>query len=563
MADKVVVVDGQEVVFPASMSDSEIALSIGQMRAAAGKANIQKAMSKPAEFGKGVLKGIAKTAYDIGSIPENLGISNIIPPTPEQQQNIAENRQFFTTGAGVPKNETQQLGSAAGKFVAQAAPAIAVGAGVPGIAEKGISGIAGMAARGGAAGAVSSIPQAAEQLEAGDKGAAAKTMAIGTGAGAALGVLSPALTALADKIAGRVSSEISGTSEAALREYGYPWSRKAGQIRKAAGTEKQVGEDLVDALNNTYQNLPESREINDAISVMGQSQVWGGNLVPADEIAAHLRAQMKANAIGTEKAANVNINKMAQDIEKLPQKAGATYPGYAGGGTGLKASDLLDIRRRIDKQIGDSWGVPDQGPYIDALKSTRRFIADRLKQVADQTGQPQYISAMAALQKRLQAVDAMERYLGKTGDTREARVESFINNLFGRNSQAKQEAVAALDEVLGSNFLERSHLAQLAQELGPPGKPGGPAILPRQTTGRSLVGLTAAGLAGHTMGGPLGTFAAAPFASPILASPMLRTTGGIAGAARSNLGVSAAGTSGGYLPSYLQDYFKKKKKEGQ
>lgn len=167
----------------------------------------------------------------------------------------------------------------------------------------------------------------------------------------------------------------------------------------------------------------------------------------------------------------------------------------------VPASDFRNLRKKLDVNIDFN---TEEGKIVnDALKHGRGTMKDNLIQKAKDSGNPDYEKWMRSWANKLDKLDAIKKMLGGNPETRASRVERFIGTLFGKNTEHKQQLVRDLDEIFGSKILGEAKSASLASELGKGGKA---AILPRQFTGRSVLGLT------------LAPGVSVPFASPYIAS---------------------------------------------
>jgi hypothetical protein len=214
------------------------------------------------------------------------------------------------------------------------------------------------------------------------------------------------------------------------------------------------------------------------------------------------------------------------------------YPGGAVSepniiAQGQKPSALYELRKRIDGQIGNAFGK-QSNEYISALKALRSQMRRDLEDTAVKSGNPEYVDAMRTLSKKYDAIDRLEGYLGKSEATQKGRAQGFVDRLMGENSGARQEIVADLDELFGKDFSNRARLAQLAQEIGPVGKPGTPALIPKHMTGRSALAPIVGGVGFMATGANNPAWLAAlPLSSPAAQSELiLPVTEGIKKSAR-------------------------------
>jgi len=269
------------------------------------------------------------------------------------------------------------------------------------------------------------------------------------------------LVELPNKAAGFLAQELSGVSEEALRMAGTKEGSKA--LIKASGTQRKVGLKLMDAINDFDKFIPENKIIGEALEKMPQIGIKKTVRILEDSI--------DDLAIGRSKLAQGQIENFITDIKgKFPKK--------------MSAKQFVGLRKRIDKEIGEAFKKQKTNDYISALKDARFQMKEILVRAGNKSGNPEYAQAMQTLAKKMDLEDKLKGFIGKSVDIQNRKVEGFVDNLFGKNSEAKQELVRDLSEMFGQDFLEKSKLAKLAGEIGPGGKP---TFLPRQTTGRSLL----------------------------------------------------------------------------
>jgi hypothetical protein len=390
-------------------------------------------------------------------------------------------------GAFTPEGGQKFLNSAAetegktlpGKIIRDPAliPSLATGGAVgAGVKALGLTGLGAASAAGGVLGAESAAIHQADNASQGKKvslgSAAAETVT-----GAALPVAAAGVGAVAkwtNGKLGKLAEGLSGVSEEALRVHGAGFGQGAKDLAQAAGKQGEIGKNLVDALDNLDDFLPEKAAVDRALKE-----------IPAVNISNTLGSLEKAKTGGvlsSSRATNEKIDGLIKDIAGAADETG-----------NIPAEKFRAIRKEIDELVGDAFGK-ESGKFVTALKQARHQMASDLVESAKVSGHPEYVEAMQSMADKLQKADKLSSFLGKSATTRENRAESFVSNLFGKNKAERQEAVKAMGEIFGEDFLQQSKLASLAAELGPEGKAG---ILPRQLTGRAALGPLLAGASGH------------------------------------------------------------------
>lgn len=347
-------------------------------------------------------------------------------------------------------------------------------------------------------------PMGSFALQSGDKGykdvlkgavelggniASDPTVILGV-AGKAIGSGLKAIGTKGNQMLGRLAQELSGVSEEALRKVGTGFGKGAKELKSAVSTQKEIGERLLDALDNFDQYLPEKQIVDEALQNM-----------PAVNVKNTLQTLEKAKSTGMlsgTKKINEEINGLIQDIVAVADDQG-----------NMPASQFVELRREIDKVIGDSFGK-STNDYILAAKKARYQMAQDLVDAAKQSGNDQYVEAMQSMANKLKLADEIKGYVGKSAQIRDRKIEQFISTLYGKNKSDRQRVVDGLGKIFGEDFLQESKLASLAAELGETGTAG---LLPRQFTGRSVLGPA---LAGGSISAGLGPAALVPLA---LSSP--------------------------------------------
>jgi len=277
------------------------------------------------------------------------------------------------------------------------------------------------------------------------------------------------LANLPSKAAGKMAQELSSVSEEALRMNATKEGRKA--LQAAAGKEYEIGQRLVQMLDNPKEYAPNKAMVDNALKGMG-------NIDMMPVIKALQDAKIKrpsGKLFPHEKAANDAIQ---ADINAL---------FGTNGRTALPAAEVVDIRQAMDEVIDHSGDQKQLAIVNNAKLKGRKVMRDLLENQAVATGNPEYIQGMKTLHKQLDARDRLSRFLGKNKEAREDRAESFISNMWGKNKKNRQTVMADIGEAFGKDFLEESKLANLAAQLGEEGKPG---FYSRSTTGRSKLGGT-------------------------------------------------------------------------
>jgi hypothetical protein len=287
-----------------------------------------------------------------------------------------------------------------------------------------------------------------------------------------------------NKLAGATAEELSGVPEKSLRMYGKDKASRQA-IKAAADSQLKIADDMLNAIDDVDSYLPERTIINESLKNMPP--------IKTDKLINTLE-NSKINAVTAgAKAGNKKIDDLINNIRssssnrtKIVSPIDGTV-SYAGGD--IPADTYRNLRIQFDNELRAAWDK-DYKDYIEkAMTKARTTMKNDLVDAAKASGNDSYAGAMESYAKKLDAVDQLKKYVGKSSDSRSRRIESFVSNLFNKNNSHKQQVVKELGDVFGQDFLGQSELARIAQDLGPGGVP---RLLPAQTTGRSLLGLLTA-----------------------------------------------------------------------
>lgn len=410
---------------------------------------------------------------------------------------------------------------------------------------EGASALAALASRGGTmaknagrlvgAGVAESVPAAAYQAATGDVGGGLASLALG-GALRPLSGLPKAAPAAADMVE-RTAGALSGVPGHELAAIGpLGMSAYGREVKAAAGNPNaayDLGQKLADRIKNFDQYLPNAADVDAMVAKLPP--------IKANDITTALEKSKTALSSGAyatpaDKATDDAIGMLVEMANKAADKDGK-----------IPATVARQIKQRYDAAVGDAFGK-ESSAYVTALKNARHDIAKALEKAAEESGVPEYKQAMQDYTRRLSAVDKISGQLGATDATRRARAESFVSNLYGKNKTQQQKNMADLADILGEDFAQQAKAIGTAK-VAMPG--GALPIFPTQTTGRSMLGLGAAGSLA-TGGGALAGAPIAALSSPMLASVAIPAARGLANFANSPTANRATLASLASLRAYLQ-----------
>lgn len=137
-----------------------------------------------------------------------------------------------------------------------------------------------------------------------------------------------------------------------------------------------------------------------------------------------------------------------------------------------------DKRKRLDSDI--DYGKASDNLVDRVNKAGRTEMMQVMEQVAENSNHPEFKELMKSYSRKAKLVDDLKAYIGQTKGANDRKIQQFFDHLFGKNSQHKQDIVAEMDKVMGTNTLERARAAQQAQQIG---HDGTAAWFPMHNTG--------------------------------------------------------------------------------
>ncbi len=294
---------------------------------------------------------------------------------------------------------------------------------------------------------------------------------LGIGTGAKAGVKAAKSSAVTtgkalkgiDKTIGKIAQETSGVSEEALRMAGTKAGRET--LKNAANKQYEIGQKLVDMVDNAVDNMPEREIVNNALDNM-----------PPINLKNVLQEIDNAKVIEGSPSA-IAANKRLDELKNIYTKVAAEKP--------VNAKNYRELRKQLDYEIQSAFNKdPGEASIFEkqAMK-IRNAMKKELEKAAEASGIPEYVDAMKNWHDKINKLDKLKSFLGKNSTTRGNRAESFVANLFNKNKTQQQKILKDISDIFGNDFNAEAKLTYLANELGPEGKA---SWLPRWTTGRSL-----------------------------------------------------------------------------
>lgn len=315
---------------------------------------------------------------------------------------------------------------------------------------------------------------------------------------------------------GKVAEEATGISQKALRTAAT--KEGAEKLKKAAGTELAIGEEVLNSLDDFDDIIPERGIVNNALSEMGKMDLGGLRVFIERQKIKPIKGLKLSD---TEKKVNFALDKLINRIvtkkgltkqvtRKDPSGLGTfTTTIQKGLGTpataSIDAKDFKKLRTQIDGDI-DFNRVGKKA--FDILNNKMFAIRTKMKndlikraEEIDPLDEKKFVSGMKAWSEKLRIKESLDDVLGGKFVTRRQKAANMIGNILSKNNKVKFQMLDKFDKIVNQNFIERAELAELAEKLGPDGVPG---FLPPQKTGASVKGVVGGGAVGGPVGSALG-----------------------------------------------------------
>jgi len=116
-----------------------------------------------------------------------------------------------------------------------------------------------------------------------------------------------------------------------------------------------------------------------------------------------------------------------------------------------------------------------------------------------------YRTLMDRAAQKTSLVVRLQKQLGRNTDNWQAKAETLLDQMFGKNKALAKDIMSQIDDAYGTDFVARSQLVKWGEQLG--GNQGKPALMPVQQTGAASKAGWAGAKIGSTIGTVLGTAA--------------------------------------------------------
>lgn len=298
-------------------------------------------------------------------------------------------------------------------------------------------------------------------------GEVAAEAAASAAAPAAVGGLVAGPVKFGNFLLGKLASQLSNVSEATLRKWGTGLGKGAKELKDIHGKQQEIGGQILDALNNFDDYIPEKKVVDQALEKM-------------PNISMQKTVETAKQALSDIPMQNTN----AAEVNKLK----AVLKDIESKGPEISAKEFKKLRAQIDN-IAD-WNSPGAKLTDDAAKKIRRSMADEIITNAEASGHPEVAPAMKQWAEKLNKRDAILEEIGANAKTREKKVGQFLSTLFNKNKETKQKALADISEVFGEDFVKKAKIVQMSDEIIADGSGNFAKILPNYPTGKAGTALS-------------------------------------------------------------------------
>ena len=253
-----------------------------------------------------------------------------------------------------------------------------------------------------------------------------------------------------------------------------PFHSNQDELAKLVGTEGEIGEELVDKLQNFERYLPEAKTIRPMLEQMPDTE-----LLPVLE--AIEGAKIKGTVL-TPQAIKVNQeidNAVSSILEQMPSDGK------------ISASGLYDLRKMLDESInfGQIGGNQPMSKALEkGYKQARTQIKNELENLAEASGMPEYKKAMESLSNKLDIRNKVTRSLSKNVDVADEKAERVVSSLYGKGKSKKQEIFKEFDKITGGDVADKAYKAKLGAQLGV--EEEGLPVFSDVSTGKGILNLT-------------------------------------------------------------------------
>lgn len=238
----------------------------------------------------------------------------------------------------------------------------------------------------------------------------------------------------------------SGRKAGDLKKYGFGFGKGAKELAEASGKEHEIGQKLVEELNKydpvandriqeTLKQMPDI-EIDDLVKTLEKSKIPNPSTTEAD-------------------AVNEAIQKQIDRIVDEPIKSAVEYK---------------DLVAQLQNTVGNNFGKESKN-YTNAMKAASQHGSNKLKKVAEASGNQQFIEDTKIIADKLAIKDKLMYKLGGSDIAQQYNAEAFIERIGKMNDKELALIIKDFEKLYDVKILDDAILAAQAKRLGPGGVP--------------------------------------------------------------------------------------------
>lgn len=160
------------------------------------------------------------------------------------------------------------------------------------------------------------------------------------------------------------------------------------------------------------------------------------------------------------------------------------------GRESLSAVEADQFKRDYQEVLAEQYKSRDSDEYFSAYKSLAHSLRSGIEEAANKSGNEEYVKIMRNLANKLRVVDKVEtRFVGEQITKSQEKAARQIRIITNDAQKPALKELEVMDKIFGTNFAERAKDIGYAKmlQMGADGVP----LLPLQTTGRALLGVSA------------------------------------------------------------------------
>lgn len=263
----------------------------------------------------------------------------------------------------------------------------------------------------------------------------------------------------------RFASQLTGATTEALEIASTKKGRE--KLIRSADTFNDIGQELLDKIDNIDDHYPFEAQLKISLDNMPDIDV--------SNVRNSLNLSLEKTKSGMMTKPKLAAAKEIEDQIKFLDE-------YVPERGKISANDFRKMRKDLDVNV--NFDQPGSDLANDAFKQARTAAMNDLVKAGK--GTP-YAGVMDRYAKTIQAKEKFYKdlSLGKTTEQARTKIESTLSNIFNRGKTERLKTFQNLDNMFGTDFVEKTKLASLAKSIV---KDGGIPLFPMHYTGRSGLG---------------------------------------------------------------------------